>query len=104
VNVDKLALYDNVKGVFADLDDGGLTEREALKMIRDMVNPSGTWKIGCYVEFIATVIANNETDAIDLGRDATRAAVAKIKDHFEDENNIDITGLALGTILVERTA
>lgn len=28
----------NLKGVFADLDDGGLTEDEALDLIRDIVD------------------------------------------------------------------
>lgn len=31
---DKLATYDNVMGVFADLDDGGLTGDEALDQIQ----------------------------------------------------------------------
>lgn len=35
--VDKLAVYDNVMGVFADLDDGGLTDDEALNQIRKLV-------------------------------------------------------------------
>jgi hypothetical protein len=30
-------LIQNIKGVFADLDDGGLTETEALSQIRDLV-------------------------------------------------------------------
>lgn len=28
---------DNIKGVFADLDDGGLTDEEALRKIRELV-------------------------------------------------------------------
>ena len=35
--IDKGATYDNVRGVFADLDDGGLTDDEALDQIRDLV-------------------------------------------------------------------
>lgn len=35
--VDKLGTYDNVLGVFADLDDGGLTDDEALSKIREIV-------------------------------------------------------------------
>ena len=37
MSVDKLAAYDNVLGVFADLDDGGLTGDEALAEIRKLV-------------------------------------------------------------------
>ena len=37
MSVDKLAVYDNVKGVFADLDDGGLTNDEAIEQIRELV-------------------------------------------------------------------
>jgi len=36
-SVDKGATYDNVRGVFADLDDGGLTSDEALSTIRKIV-------------------------------------------------------------------
>ncbi len=36
-DVNKGAVYDNVMGVFADLDDGGLTDDEALAKIRDVV-------------------------------------------------------------------
>jgi len=36
--VDKLGVYDNVLGVFADLDDGGLTDDEALNQIRKLVD------------------------------------------------------------------
>jgi hypothetical protein len=38
ITVDKLGVYDNVRGVFADLDDGGLTDDEAIAKIRDLVD------------------------------------------------------------------
>lgn len=40
--IDKGATYDNVRGVFADLDDGGLTGDEALDQIRDLVGMKRT--------------------------------------------------------------
>lgn len=33
----EIMAYENIKGVFADLDDGGLTDEEALEQIRDLV-------------------------------------------------------------------
>jgi len=99
---DKLALYDNVRGVFADLDDGGITDDEALNTIRDLVGANGTWEVTVNVRFTATVVAATQDAAEDTGRDAIGAAIDKIRDQFEDDTNIDINGLADGTLRVKR--
>lgn len=107
MSVDKLALYDNVLGVFADLDDGGLTEDEALAKIREIAgaNRDATWVVTCDVRFTATVVVgyDNENEAEDLGREAIGEAIEKIKSQFEDDTNIDINGLSDQTVRVARS-
>jgi hypothetical protein len=39
---EKARLISNLQGVFADLDDGGLTEDEALDQIRDILERAET--------------------------------------------------------------
>jgi hypothetical protein len=96
---------ENIKGVFADLDDGGLTDDEALQQIRDLVgaNTPGTWEVTCNVRFTATVVADTEEKAEDIGRDAIGDAIAKIQPDFEDDTNIDIRGLSDKTHSITRS-
>jgi hypothetical protein len=90
---DKLGAYDNIKGVFADLDDGGLTDDEALDQIRDLVGATGTWEVTCNVRLTATVVASTVDRAEEIGRETIEAAIAKIQPDFENDTNIDIRGL-----------
>lgn len=81
----------NIKGVFADLDDGGLTDDEALSKIRELLGLSEiTWQVTVLVPITATVITDDENDAIDIGRDAIRTALDAIRFKFEDDTNLDL--------------
>lgn len=100
---DKLGAYDNIKGVFADLDDGGLTDDEALDQIRDLMGITSTWEVTCDVRFTATVIAVDEERAEDIGRNAIGDAIAKIQPQFEDDTNLDILGLTDDTYSIRRS-
>lgn len=89
--VDNQNALDNLKGVFTDLDDGGLTDDEALQKVRELLGLSEiTWQVTVLVPITATVITNDEGDAIDIGREAIGAALDAIRFKFEDDTNLDL--------------
>lgn len=63
---DKLGAYDAVRGVFADLDDGGLTDDEALSQIRDLVGLKRTEFVRDYTVHlkVAGVAIGDLTDEV----------------------------------------
>lgn len=80
---DQMAAYDNVRGVFADLDDGGLTDDEALAKIREIVAPetiSVPWTrdYTIHLRLAGMVVGPLDTDALDrIVQDVVDASTAR---------------------------
>lgn len=83
MSVDKGATYDNVRGVFADLDDGGLTDDEALTKIREIVAPetiSEPWTrdYTIHLRISGMVVGVLDTDTLDrIVQDVVDASTAR---------------------------
>jgi hypothetical protein len=101
MTVDKLALYDNVKGVFADLDDGGLTDDEALDQIRKLIDarkplPDKVVLMGTLPFTITVDTRTHEVDEFEINYDFPnfeRKAETRISGDEVDINEDQLTEL-----------